>query len=132
MAATTTKFSPEVGERAVRLVQGNQDQHGSRWQAVMLMSAKIGCAPQTLNERTKRAEVDSGKRAGIPADMAKTTKALEREGRELKQVNEILRKASAYFAPFRGLQANRRPLPGRACLHAREGGASYDRKLVTA
>jgi transposase len=128
MAATTTKHSPEVGERAVRLVQGNpgnQDQHGSRWQAVMLMSAKIGRAPQTLNERAKRAEVDSGKRAGIPADMAKT-KALEREARELKQVNEWLRKASAYFALSRGLQANRRPLPGRACLHAREGGGGAE------
>ena len=92
----------------------------------MLMSAKIGRAPQTLNERATRAEVDSGKRAGIPADMAKTTKALEREARELKQANEILRKASAYFAPSRGLQANRRPLPGRACLHAREGGGGAE------
>jgi transposase-like protein len=91
----------------------------------MLMPAKIGCAPQTLNERAKRAELDSGKRAGIAADMAKT-KALEREARELKQVNEILRKASAYFAPSRGLQANRRPLPGRACLHAREGGGGAE------
>ncbi len=131
MAATTTKFSPEVGERAVRLVQGSQDnqgnpdQHGSRWQAVMLMSAKIGHAPQTLHERATRAEVDSGMRAGIPADMAKT-KALEREGRELKQANEILRTASAYFASSRGLQANRRPLPGRACLHAREGGGGAE------
>ncbi len=101
MAATTTTHSPEVGERAVRLVRGNQDnqdQHGSRWQAVMLMSAKIGRAPQTLHERAKRAELDSGERAGIPADMAKKMKALEREVRELKQANEILRKASAYFA----------------------------------
>jgi transposase len=129
MAATTTKFSPEVGERAVRIVQGNQDQHGSRWQAVMSMSAKIGRAPQTLNARATRAEVDSGKRAGIPADMAEKMKTLEREGRELKQANEFLRKAFAYFAPSRGLPANRRPSPGRACLHAREGdgGAEIDR-----
>ena len=126
MAATTTTHSPEVGKRAVRMVQGNEGQHGSRWQEVMLMSAKIGRAPQTLHERAKRAEVDSGRRAVIPADMAEKMKALEREGRELKQANEILRKASAYFAPFRGLQANRRPLPGRACLHAREGGGGAE------
>jgi transposase len=61
-------------------------------------SAKIGCAPQTLNEWTKRAEVDSGRRAGIPSEMAEKMKALEREVRELRQANEILRKASAYFA----------------------------------
>ncbi len=98
MSKTTNKFSPEVRERAVRMVLDNEGQHRSRWQEVMLMSAKIGRAPQTLHERAKRAELDSGKRAGIPADMAKTTKALEREARELKQANEILRKASAYFA----------------------------------
>ena len=126
MSKTTNKFSPEVRARAVRMVLDNQDQHGSRWQAVMSISAKIGCAPQTLSERVKRAEVDSGKRAGIPADMAEKMKALEREVRELKQANEILRKASAYFAPSRGLQANRRPLPGRACLHAREGGGGAE------
>ncbi len=98
MSKTTNKFSPEVRARAVRMVLDNQDQHGSRWQAVMSISAKIGCAPQTLSERVKRAEVDSGKRAGIPADMAEKMKALEREVRELKQANEILRKASASFA----------------------------------
>ena len=64
----------------------------------MSISAKIGCAPQTLNEWVKKTEVDSGKRAGIPTDMAEKMKALERENRELRQANEILRKASAYFA----------------------------------
>ena len=83
------------------------------------MSAKIGRAPQTLNERAKRAEVDSGKRAGIPADMAKT-KALEREGRELKQVNEFLRKASAYFAPLAVCRRTAAHCPaGRACMPER-------------
>ncbi|MBY6159222.1 IS3 family transposase [Pseudooceanicola nitratireducens] len=97
MSKTTNKFSPEVRERAVRLVLDNEGQHGSRWQAVMSISAKIGCAPQTLNEWVKKTEVDSGKRAGIPTDMAEKMKALERENRELRQANEILRKASAYF-----------------------------------
>ena len=69
-----------------------------RGQAVMSISAKIGCAPQTLNEWFKKAEVDSGKRAGIPTRMAEKMRALERENRELRQANEILRKASAYFA----------------------------------
>ena len=98
MSKTTNKFPPEVRERAVRLVLDNESQHGSRWQAVMSISAKIGCAPQTLNEWVKKAEVDSGKRAGLPTDMAEKMKALEREVRELKRANEILRKASAYFA----------------------------------
>ena len=68
----------------------------------MSISAKIGCAPQTLNEWVKKAEVDRGKRAGIPADMAEKMKALERENRELRQANEILRKASVYFAMIAG------------------------------
>ncbi len=98
MSKTTNKFSAEVRERAVRLVRDTAGPHGSRWQAVMLISAKIGCAPQTLNEWVKKAEVDSGKRAGVSSEMAERMKALERENRELRQANEILRKASAYFA----------------------------------
>ena len=98
MSKTTNKFSPEVRERAVRLVLDNEGQHESRWQAVVSISAKIGCAPQTLNEWVKRSEVDSGQRPGIPSEMAERMKALERENRELRQANEILRKASAYFA----------------------------------
>ena len=98
MNKTTHKFSPEVRERAVRLVLETEGQHASRWQAVMSIAAKIGCTAQTLNEWVKKAEVDSGRRAGIPSDMAERMKALERENRELRQANEILRKASAYFA----------------------------------
>ena len=64
----------------------------------MSISAKIGCTGQTLNEWVKKAEIDAGKRAGVPTDMAEKMKALERENRELRQANEILRKASAYFA----------------------------------
>ncbi|RWR04561.1 IS3 family transposase [Paenirhodobacter populi] len=97
MSKTTNKFSPEVRERAVRLVLDNEGQQASRWQAVMSITAKIGCTPQTLNDWVKKAEVDSGRRAGIPTDMAERMKALERENRELRQANEILRKTSAYF-----------------------------------
>jgi transposase-like protein len=95
MSKTTNKYSPEVRERAVRMVLDNAGQHESRWSAILSISAKIGCAPQTLNEWVKKAEVDRG---GITTEMAEKLKALERENRELKQANEILRKASAYFA----------------------------------
>jgi transposase len=95
---TINKFSPEVRSRAVRLVFDHERDHPSRWAAISSIAAKIGCTAQTLNEWVKKAEVDTGKRAGVPADTAERLKALERENRELRQANEILRKASAYFA----------------------------------
>jgi len=98
MSKTTNKFSPEVRERAVRMVLDNPGQHGSRWQAIASVAAKIGRSANTLNSWVKKAEVDSGQRAGISSDMAEKMKALERDNRELRQANEILRKASAYFA----------------------------------
>lgn len=98
MGETTNKFSPEVRQRAIRMVLDHEAEHSSRWAAVSSIAAKIGCSPATLHEWMKKTEVDSCKRAGLPSDVAEKMKALERENRELRQANEILRKASAYFA----------------------------------
>ena len=95
---TTNKFSPEIRERAVRLVLDHEGDYPSRWAACQSIAAKIGCSTHTLLDWVKKAEVDSGKRAGVSTDVAEKLKALERENRELRQAKEILRKASAYFA----------------------------------
>jgi transposase-like protein len=95
---TSSKFSSEVRSRAVRMVLDHEAEHPSRWAAVVSVATKIGCTPQTLNEWIRKSEVDAGKRAGVPTEVAEKLKALERENRELRQANDILRKASAYFA----------------------------------
>jgi transposase-like protein len=92
------RYSPEVRERAVRMVVEHTAEYPSRWAAECSVSAKIGCSAAALHEWVKRWEIDRGSRAGVPSDIAEKMKALERENRELRQTNEILRKASAYFA----------------------------------
>ena len=95
---TSNKFSPEVRSRAVRLVLDQEAEHRSRWTAIMSIAAKIGCTPETLRLWVRQAERDAGRRAGPTSAESERIKALERENRELRQANEILRKASAYFA----------------------------------
>lgn len=91
-------FSPEVRERAVRLVQEHRQDYQSLWAAVQSIAPKIGCNASTLLEWVKRSEVDSGVRAGVTTDERERMKALERENRELRRANEILKTASAFFA----------------------------------
>ena len=95
---TSNKFSPEVRERAVRMVREHQGDYPSQWAAISSIAAKIGCTAQTLSNWVRQAERDAGERDGLTSDERARLKALERENRELRQANEILRKASAYFA----------------------------------
>ena len=92
------KFSPEVRERAVRMVQEHRGEYPSLWAAVASIAPKIGCVPQTLHEWVKQAEVDAGARPGVTTVEAQRIKELEREVKELRRANEILKLASAFFA----------------------------------
>jgi transposase len=94
----STKFSPEVRERAVRMVLEHRGEYPSLWAAIESIAPKIGCVAQTLHEWVRRHEVDSGTRSGISTDERERIKALERENKELRRANEILKLASAFFA----------------------------------
>ncbi len=91
-------YSKEVRERAVRLVLTGEHDHSSRWAAIQSVASKIGCTPEALRSRVKKIEVDAGAQPGITTHQSQRTKELEREVRELKRTNEILRNAAAFFA----------------------------------
>jgi transposase len=102
----STRYSPEVRERAVRLVFEHQGEHDSQWAAIGSIASKIGCTAETLRKWVRQAERDQGKRIGLSSSDRERLKELERENRELKRANEILRKASAFFAQA---ELDRRP-----------------------
>ena len=101
-----SRYSPEVRERAVRMVFDHQAEYESQWAAMSSIAAKIGCTAETLRKWVRQAEKDQGIREGLSSNERERLKALERENRELKRANEILRKASAFFAQA---ELDRRP-----------------------
>ncbi len=101
-----SRYSPEVRERAVRMVFEHQGEHESQWAAIGSIASKIGCTAETLRKWVRQAERDAGRRPGLTTEERHRLKELERENRELKRANEILRKASAYFAQA---ELDRRP-----------------------
>ena len=100
------RFSLEVRERAVRMVFEHGREYGSQWEAICSIAEKIGCSPETLRKWVRQTEVDTGRRGGVTSEEQTRVKELEREVRELRRANEILRKASAYFAQA---ELDRRP-----------------------
>ncbi len=100
------RYSPEVRERAIRMVFEHVGDHNSEWESIGSIAAKIGCTAETLRKWVRRTEVDTGRRDGVTSDERAQLKELERENRELRRANEILRKASAYFAQA---ELDRRP-----------------------
>ncbi len=104
--ARRSRFSQEVRERAVRMVLEHGAEYGSQWEAIRSIAEKIGCSAETLRKWVRQTEVDAGRRGGLTSEEQARIKDLERENRELRRANEILRKASAYFAQA---ELDRRP-----------------------
>ena len=98
MSSTSKRYAPEVRERAVRLVLEHQREHESQWAAIVSVAGKVGCTPETLRTWVRRVEVDEGRRAGVTSDERGRLRELERENRELRRANEILKSASLFFA----------------------------------
>jgi transposase len=98
MSSRSKRCAPEVRERAVRLLLEHQHEHESQWAAMISVAAKIGCSPETLRTWVRRVEVDEGRRPGVTSDERARLKELERENRELRRANEILKSASLFFA----------------------------------
>ena len=98
MSERSRRYSPEVRERAVRMVLEHQHEYGSQWAAITSISGKFGPTPETLRSWVRRAEVDEGRRPGLTTDERAKLKELERENRELRRANEILKSASLFFA----------------------------------
>ena len=96
--ARPSRFSPEVRERAVRMVFEHAQNHPSQWAAITSIAEKIGCTAETLRHWVRQAERDSGRRPGLTTDERTRFKQLERENAELRRANEILKAASAFFA----------------------------------
>ena len=100
------RYSPEGRERVVRMVFEHESEYGSQWATIISIATKIGCTPETLRQWVRQAERDQGRRPGLTSGERERLKELERENRELRRTNEILRKASAFFAQA---ELDRRP-----------------------
>ena len=100
------RYAPEVKERAVRMVLEREREHDSQWAAIRSISSKIGCSAESLRNWVRQAERDAGRRPGLTTEERQRLKELERENFELRRANEILRKASAFFAQA---ELDRRP-----------------------